>query len=57
MSLSLKTLPHMKKYDIKKDIFFPNTINRSNSVEKSPRHISLKNLFYQQENTEKINLK
>ena len=53
MSLSLKTLPHIEKYNIKKDILFPITINRANSVEKSPRHISLKNLFYQHENTEK----
>ena len=43
----------MTKYAIKKDIFIQNTINRANSAEKSPRYISLKNLFYQQKNTEK----
>ena len=42
----------MTKYAIKKDIFIQNAINRAYSAEKSPKYISLKNLFFQQKNIE-----
>ena len=53
MSFSLKTLPHMIKYQREKVIYIKKSLDRDKSIEKTPKHISLKDLFYQQENPEK----
>ena len=47
----------MTKHFIKEDILIPDSLNRSSSTEKPPKHISLKKLFYQKEEPEKMESK
>ena len=47
----------MPKNRIEKGINSQNTLDRGNSIEKPPKHISLKELFYQQEKPEKVKSK
>ena len=53
MSISLKALPNLLKSPEKVNLIILNSLKRDNSIEKPQKYISLKNLFYKQENPEK----
>ena len=49
MSISLKNMPKISKFNSKKDTVTLKSIIRDKSIEKPKKYLSLKNLFYQQE--------